>query len=106
VFLVKEPNEAGIYAMQFFLHGEPKFVVVDELLPCDEQGRPLFGTSKVVGEVWLSLLEKAWAKLHTNYALSRESTPDLVWSALTNKPTQICFHANFKRAVKIKDRNV
>jgi len=37
IFLTKERNIAGCYAVSFFINGEKKTVVVDDRLPYDEQ---------------------------------------------------------------------
>ncbi|KAG2449615.1 hypothetical protein HYH02_005148 [Chlamydomonas schloesseri] len=58
----------GAYTFQFFKHGCWQAVVVDNYLPClaDEE-RLAFACSAVVGELWPSLLEKAYAKVHGSY---------------------------------------
>lgn len=67
MFVTKEVNEAGIYLMKFFINGREQEVVVDEHLPCwDFNGKPAMAVSRD-GELWVCLLEKAWAKLHGNY---------------------------------------
>lgn len=42
-------------------------VVVDDWLPCESRGKPAFATSKKMNELWVSLLEKAYAKLHGSF---------------------------------------
>ena len=37
-------------------------VVIDDRLPCDDNGEPIFATSEVPNEIWVMLLEKAFAK--------------------------------------------
>jgi hypothetical protein len=34
-FVTKETNEAGIYALKFYLNGKEKIITVDDFLPCD-----------------------------------------------------------------------
>ena len=41
-------------------------VVVDDFIPVGFDDKPIFISSKDVGEVWPCLLEKAYAKLHGN----------------------------------------
>ena len=69
-------------------------MVVDDHFPCDVKDvvMPIFAHSKVIGEFWMCLLEKAWAKLHGSYANIIGGTSDLVFLHLTNKPTQCIFH--------------
>ncbi|KAG2495537.1 hypothetical protein HYH03_006480 [Edaphochlamys debaryana] len=58
----------GAYTFQFFKHGCWQAVVVDNYLPClADQERLAFACSAVVGELWPSLLEKAYAKVHGSY---------------------------------------
>jgi hypothetical protein len=42
-------------------------VVVDDWIPCEARGKPAFATSRKVNELWVSILEKAYAKLHGSY---------------------------------------
>ncbi|KXZ50588.1 hypothetical protein GPECTOR_16g763 [Gonium pectorale] len=59
---------AGAYTFQLFKHGCWQAVVVDNYLPClAGQERLAFACSAVVGELWPSLLEKAYAKVHGSY---------------------------------------
>lgn len=58
-------------------------------MPCDARGRtPIFNRSKD-GELWVMLLEKAWAKVHKGYfnieaGLTREALRDMTGaSAIT-----------------------
>tara|TARA_B110000285_G_C14814185_1_gene463402 strand:- start:210 stop:359 length:150 start_codon:yes stop_codon:yes gene_type:complete len=42
-------------------------VLVDNYIPCDQdEGEPIFANSRN-GDLWVLLLEKAWAKLHGSY---------------------------------------
>jgi hypothetical protein len=50
--------------MIFYIHGQPKLVVVDEQLPCNNAA-----WTQKEGELWPALLEKAWAKLRTGYEI-------------------------------------
>ena len=66
LFLTKSKNKEGIYRIKFCKNGEWVEVTVDDLFPCYPFGPPLF--SKAHGnEMWVLLIEKAYAKLHGNY---------------------------------------
>jgi hypothetical protein len=67
---------------------------VDDFLPIDPRYdndrnrlRPVFARSKNKGEIWVSLIEKAWAKLHGSYVLIESGSAELAFSHLTNAPT-------------------
>ena len=70
----------GVYCMQFYKNGMPLEVVVDDYIPC-EWSVQLF--TKANGhELWVALLEKAWAKVHGSYmrcafGLTHETMRDL-----------------------------
>ena len=49
-----------------FKNGEEQTVVLDNYIPCDESGEPVFSSANG-NELWVILLEKAWAKLHGSY---------------------------------------
>ncbi|XP_076889282.1 calpain-type cysteine protease DEK1-like [Bidens hawaiensis] len=67
VIITPEYNEEGIYTVRFCIQGEWVSVVVDDWIPCESPGKPAFATSKKANELWVSLLEKAYAKLHGSY---------------------------------------
>ena len=91
MFVTQEINAAGIYLMRFYLNGKLTPVVVDDYLPVKEDGTPAFATSRD-GELWVSLLEKAWAKLHGSYALIEGGLPSFAASHLMGVPAEAYLH--------------
>ncbi|KAK7819504.1 calpain-type cysteine protease dek1 [Quercus suber] len=67
VIITPEYNEEGIYTVRFCIQGEWVPVVVDDWIPCEAPGKPAFATSRKGNELWVSVLEKAYAKLHGSY---------------------------------------
>ncbi|GFP92459.1 calpain-type cysteine protease dek1 [Phtheirospermum japonicum] len=67
VIITPDYNEEGIYTVRFCIQGEWVPVVVDDWIPCESPGKPAFATSKKGNELWVSILEKAYAKLHGSY---------------------------------------
>lgn len=41
--------------------------MVDDWIPCEGRGKPAFAKSRKRNELWVSILEKAYAKLHGSY---------------------------------------
>jgi len=83
--------------MRFFINGVPKIVVVDDYLPYRTDLNSLaFARSKYQNEFWVSILEKAWAKLHGSYCMVEGGTSDSVFSHLTNRPTELLNHRKKK----------
>ena len=61
-------RKQGIYVLRFFKNFEWLYVVVDDRLPVDKATKKLlFGTCKNPHELWVPLIEKAYAKLHGSY---------------------------------------
>lgn len=67
VIITPEYNEEGIYTVRFCIQGEWVPVVIDDWIPCESPGKPAFATSKKFNELWVSIVEKAYAKLHGSY---------------------------------------
>ena len=67
IFLTQEVNEAGCYAVTLIINGEPRTVCVDDNFPfCPFKDDWAF--SKSIGnELWVLLIEKAWAKVFGSY---------------------------------------
>jgi len=60
-------NAAGIFGVYFYVGGLKTLIVVDDYFPCNEKtGDPIFAHSESA-EIWVMVLEKAWAKLLGTY---------------------------------------
>lgn len=98
LFVTKKINAAGCYMVRFFINGVETFITVDDYLPCSKPScLPAFATSKK-SEFWVSILEKAWAKLHGSYAAVAGGAPDLAFNQITGCPAESITHE------KVKDR--
>lgn len=54
--------------MKLYINGEPNTVVVDDYFPfCERKNDWAFSRSSTEKEIWVLLLEKAWAKIHGSY---------------------------------------
>ncbi|XP_062093833.1 calpain-type cysteine protease DEK1-like [Humulus lupulus] len=67
VIITPEYNDEGIYAVRFRIKGKWVPVVFYDWNPCESLGKPAFSTSRMGKELWVSLLEKAYAKFHGSY---------------------------------------
>ena len=81
LFLTKENEGNGLFAVALCLNGVWEEVILDDMAPCNSDGTLAFNTSKEK-ELWVVLLEKAWAKVHGGYlnieaGLTREALRDL-----------------------------
>ena len=85
-FLVTKANAAGCYAITMCVDGEDLIVVVDDWFPfyIDKDGKEKFCFSRnketkhkneePMGEMWVQLMEKAWAKVCGSYEASEMGT--------------------------------
>lgn len=60
-------NPHGIYMVRILFQGILREVVVDDYIPVSPQNTPLFAKPAGGREIWVMILEKAWAKLHGSY---------------------------------------
>ena len=91
MFVTQEINKAGIYMMRFFLNGQDTPVIVDDFMPVDADGNPVFASCRD-GELWVSLLEKAWAKLHGTYARTEGGLPSFAANHIMGVPAEAYDH--------------
>ena len=71
----------GLYVFKFFKNGSPFYVIIDDKLPWIEKPNghivPYFARSQNSSLFWVSLIEKAYAKLHKRYwALTNGTVED------------------------------
>lgn len=87
MFVTQEINKAGIYMIRFFLNGQDTPIIVDDYFPVKSDGKPAFATCRD-GELWVSLLEKAWAKLHGTYARTEGGLPSFAAGHIMGVPSE------------------
>lgn len=90
--MTKEVNPAGIYMVVFYVNGLQTPIIVDDHLPIKPNGNPAFATCRD-GEIWVSILEKAWAKLHGTYARTEGGLPCFAASHISGVPSESFSHA-------------
>jgi len=81
LFVTSEVTPYGIYRIRLCKNGEWQTVSIDDYFPCAPFDTPIFSRSHG-NELWVLLVEKAYAKLHGNYMLlkggwAREGMLDL-----------------------------
>lgn len=57
----------GIYCLRFFKNFKWIYVIIDQRIPVNKEMKPIFGSCKEPHEMWVALIEKAYAKLHGCY---------------------------------------
>lgn len=81
-------REYGLYVFRFYKNCEWLYVITDELLPCDKFTKLLFANSKHQNRFWVSIIEKAYAKLHGTYYDLTFGFPEEAFSDLTGLPSK------------------
>ena len=94
IFVNKIASKNGCYAVNFFIQGKPKTISIDDYFPC--HGNKTFAFSySGPGEIWVQILEKAWAKINHSYANTIGGLPSEAFSALTSAPVFTYRHHKF-----------
>lgn len=89
LFLFQERSSEGCYGVNYRVNGEWKCILVDESIPSTGGYRPDFVFSATNDkELWVVLLEKAWAKLCGNYIRSVGGLPSEVFDCVTNSMSE------------------
>ncbi|CAG9310137.1 unnamed protein product [Blepharisma stoltei] len=86
LFESRESSDIGFYQVWFCKSGEWVRVTVDDYFPCFPKDTPIFSRSHG-NELWVLLLEKAYAKLHGSYSLLKGGWAAEGMMDLTGCPT-------------------
>lgn len=83
-FLTKNINDFGVYSIMLYIYGVPTEVIIDDKIPCLNK-IPLFAKCKG-NEIWVVLLDKAWAKIFKHYTVAEIGHAGWSMSCLTKAP--------------------
>lgn len=72
---------------RIYYRGVLREVVVDDYIPVNQQGDPLFAKPAAGRSIWVMILEKCWAKLHGSYGAMIGGLPNEVLHSLSGAPT-------------------
>lgn len=86
LFLTRHVNEIGIYRVKLCKNGEWQIVTIDDHFPCYPKGEPIF-SSCLTNDLWVLILEKAYAKLHGGYYQLRNGFVNEALLDLTGCPS-------------------
>lgn len=99
IFLKSDISLNGCYSVQFYINGKPKIVTIDDTFPCFAKTKKWAFSYAGNKEIWVQILEKAWAKVCGSYAGTIAGLPSEALSTLCEAP---CFSYVHKRY----DKNV
>ncbi|GMI46662.1 hypothetical protein TrCOL_g1613 [Triparma columacea] len=83
LFVHTGQEDHGRYCFKFFKEGTWVNAVVDDYLPFNRMGLPLFTQGEDRNEIWAMLVEKAYAKIHGGYESIIEGTVEYALRDLT-----------------------
>jgi hypothetical protein len=86
LFITQQSNAAGIYLLKLWVNGIETPVIIDDYVPSRSGNDPCFAKAKS-GDLWVCLIEKAWAKLLGSYGATM--TGYALWASehLTGLPS-------------------
>ena len=87
LYLFQNKSNEGVYGVYMRLAGVWKLILIDDFFPCNQYKKLAF-TSSNGPELWVVLLEKAWAKICGNYAMTIAGLSSEVLNCLTNGYTE------------------
>jgi hypothetical protein len=93
IFIKHEKSENGCYAVRLLLQGTPKIVTIDDHFPAVTNC--WFAASSGMKEIWVNVLEKAWAKVNKSYASTIAGLPSESLSCITEAPCFSFIHRKF-----------
>ena len=98
LFITKIKNNVGAYAVTLLIQGEEHIITIDDLIACKKNGHPAFSKSRLE-ELWLILLEKAWAKINGNYMNTWLGTPQEAFWSFSRAPCVYEYNLSLKNQI-------
>ena len=100
LLFIKEKTKEHIYGVYINIHGQWKLVLVDDNFPaCENRKIKKFAFAHCKNkEIWVNLIEKAWAKINGCYAqIGANYSPFEIFDVLTEAYTEVININNNKK---------
>jgi hypothetical protein len=94
IFRTKKVSQNGYYEIVLFLDGEWQVITLDDHFIVSSGTNDLEFSTPNGNEIWVPLLEKAWAKINSGYAAIISGWPCDPMRAITGFPSLIIKHQN------------
>lgn len=96
IFITKQKSENGCYVVRFYIEGIPHQIILDDYFPSFYNWFA-GANSGTIGkdEIWVQLLEKAWAKINRSYAGTIAGLPSEALTCLTTAPCLSYIHRKY-----------
>ncbi len=95
IFKTKTVNQNGLYELIFFIDGEFQIIIIDDYLPVNKNTKKLVFAKNKNYEIWVCLIEKAWAKLYGSYNNITNIWMHQVLEVLTGFPSEFFLHNKY-----------
>jgi len=87
IFLSEDINSSQVFGVRLCKDGEWKEIIVDNFLPCDNRKKvPCFSTCSIENQMWVSYLEKCYAKAYGSYHMIEDGSIEEALYDLTGCP--------------------
>ena len=81
----KEEHGKGVFSLKFVIDGDPQDIIIDDFVVSTSAAHAYPAFTK--GKLWVVLVEKAWAKVHTTYVDSIRGEVHEILRDLTGAPS-------------------
>ncbi|KAI1711398.1 calpain family cysteine protease domain-containing protein [Ditylenchus destructor] len=88
IVITREFSHYGVYEIRLCVDGIWQSVVLDDFFPCHQKSKTMVFAVGRNNQLWVSLIEKALAKMYGNYAALRAGRSYEGLSTLTGAPSQ------------------
>lgn len=92
IFQIQKINSIGFYEVTLFITGEKRTVYIDDYFPYSVTSGDWAFSKSVDNEIWVLILEKAWAKIHGNYQRIEGGNTAEALMAITGAYVDYIFH--------------
>jgi len=95
IFVSKVRSTNGAYQLRINIQGKPKIITIDDYCIVYKDNEQFAGATSGQGEIWVQVLEKAWAKANGSYAMTIAGTPGEALAALEDAPVISYIHKKY-----------